>query len=432
MSEDNLYEEAPTVLFRPSYAHTWLNCEAALLDGRYYPDAAGEPAAQGTVFHDIMAEWQSTGTRPYYRLGQIAEIWRQDPKEGDKPFRIEIDEDMFHYGRKSLQYARKVKKKYHPKLQDAFVERRVDISHITPIPNQGGTLDRCFMSFRRADILDWKYGIGVKVFAPSNEQLLCYLAGVFEEYDWLYGFKMMGIHIVQPRLNHYDYWEISREDLIAWMAEAKKRAAGAWKRKNRNYTVGEKQCTWCRRRNDCPAKLAALEALADESFDSITAPLSTKEAKEIQVFTPPKSMGTTVVRLTTAQLAQIYAYRKLFESWFAKIGEVLLERGLTGEEIGDFYVTEGRKFAHWRSQEAIVEKLTLIGIEEDDIYLPRKLKSPNQMKPVLRQYQFKGKLLEDYLKVNTDKIPGKPTLVHKKDGRPAIENDADVFEEITE
>lgn len=420
MSEDNLYEEQAQVLFRPSYSATSLFCEAALLDGRYYPDTAGEEAARGTVFHDLMAEWLNSGTEPTYRLHQIAEIWHPDT-DRDQPadFLIEVDEDMFHYGEQCVKYIADF-------LGTRYVERRVDISHLTPIAKQGGTLDVGFIDWRRLDIVDWKYGIGIKVFAKDNTQLLSYASGVFEEWDFIYHFETIGMHIAQPRLGHWDYWEITREQLLEFNAFAKDRWAAAWKRKGRTYTVGIKQCTWCKRRNDCRAKLAALEAIADESFEE--GPITPKAAKAVTMFTPPRSMETSVIRLSTDELAQIYAFRSLFERWFKQIGEALLERGINGEEIGDFYVTEGRKFRHWKDQKLMAEKLSLLGAEDDEIYEPRKIKSPNKMMKTLRLMGFRGKVLEQYVNLFVDRIPGKPALVRKGDGRNALPDYTEDFD----
>jgi hypothetical protein len=420
MSEDNLNEDIPTVLYRPSYSATWLNCEAALLDSRFYPDSAGEDAARGTVFHNLMNEWLTTGKQPSYRLGHIAEIWQQDAnQETDKPFLIEIDADMFEYGRECIDYL----KKFSGKM---LVEQRVDISRVTPIPNQSGTLDVAFLS-SKAVILDWKYGTGVRVNAKDNSQLLLYAVGVFEEWDWLYDFQRFELHIAQPRLKNWDVWEVTRQELLDWIEWATIRAKAAWKRKNRSYTVGTKQCLWCRASTDCRAKLAALEAIADESFEETT--VSAEEAKAVTVFTPPRSaMETTVLRLSTQELARIYAFRRLFETWFRRIGEVLLERGSDGEDIGEFYITEGRKFRHWKQPKKVAEKLISIGVSEDEIF-KKELLSPNQMTKVLREYGFRGKVLEQYIELFVDRLPGKPTLVRKgEDDREALPDYTGDFE----
>lgn len=422
MSEDNLYEEARSVLFRPSYSATWLNCEAALLDGRFYPDAAGIDAAVGTVFHDVMHEWLRTNVRPYYRLGDVAEVWPQDANlKTDKPFLVPIDEDMFYHGQKIRRFLKRFKG-----ADRALYEQRVDISHITPIPDQSGTADVIYLNWERLDIVDHKYGM-LRVNAEGNTQELLYADAAYEEWNYIYNFKTIGLHIAQPRLNHFDSWEISRDELLKWREGAIVRARNAWKRKGRTYTVGVKQCTWCKRRDDCRAKLAALADIADESF--MEEPISPKEAKAVTVFTPPKSMQTTVKRLSLPELIRLYQYRSMFETWFRRMGERILEAGIEGEDIGDYYVTEGRKYRHWKDRKLVEKKLSLIGVSEEEMF-KRAMISPNQMMKVLRSYGFMGKVLDDYIDLLVHRVPGKPTLVRKgHDDREALPDYTEEFDD---
>lgn len=423
MSEDNLYDEPNEVLFRPSYSATWLFCEAALLDGRFYPDSAGIEAAVGTVFHDVMKEWLTTGEEPRYRLGHIAEVWKQDAdREKDKPFLVEIDEDMFYYGQQCVEFAGRFRGR-------RLVERRVDISHITPIPDQSGTLDLGFLRPRRLVIVDWKYGTGVKVFAEWNTQELLYVSGIFKEFDHKYHFEKIELWIAQPRLKHWDKFEITRQELLDWMKWAKERAAAAWKKKNKTYTVGVKQCTWCKRREDCRAKLVHLERMADEDFERFVEPITAKEAKEVEVFTPPRQMETVVQRLSIEEKVKILQYRGLFEKWFRMIYESVLEAGIDGADLGDFYVTEGRSYRHWKNRQNLIRKVTLLGIPEHELYEKPELLSPNKMAKVLRNYGLRGQALEDYIDLFVDRPPGKPTLVRRgEDDRAELDDYSDVFQ----
>src|SRR5712671_3752588 len=99
MSEDALWEDGGSI-FRPSYSATWLNCLGSLHPSRFARDNAGEDAAIGTVFHWLMAEWQTNG-RPDHWLGQIFPVEKEDRSE---VFNVECDEEMFHYGQECLDY----------------------------------------------------------------------------------------------------------------------------------------------------------------------------------------------------------------------------------------------------------------------------------------------------------------------------------------
>lgn len=424
-SEDNLWEDGGAVaLFRPSYSPTWLNCEAALLDGRFYPDSAGIEAAVGTVFHDLMHEWLQTNKRPSYRLGHIAEVWQPDAnRDEDEPFRVEINEDMFVFGQECLDYIKDL-----PGIR--FFEQRVDISDITPIPGQGGTLDAGFVAPHILNIVDWKYGTGVKVFANGNTQLLLYAWGMFQRFDWMFDFQVIRLHIAQPRLEHWDVWEITRDQLIEFAEWAKARAYASWRRKNRTYTVGLKQCTWCRRRDDCRARAAHLEAIVDETFEVVPDPITTENAGQVMLpATLPLSMETTIARLSNAELSRILEWQKPIETWFKDIRKVLLQRAIEGEDVGNFYATEGRSNRHWARYERMVKKLSLLGIPEDEFYI-RKRKSPNQMEAVVRSLGFTKKLAEKFVNRYAGKAPGKPTLVHLTDGRDPLDDPSEVFDEV--
>jgi hypothetical protein len=394
-----------------------------LLDGRFYPDSAGIDAARGTVFHDVMHEWLRSNVKPYYRLGDIAEVWPLDAdREKDQPFLIEIDEEMFYHGQKIRRFLKRFKGAH-----QSLYEQKVDISHITPIPNQTGTADVIYLNWKRLDIVDHKYGM-LRVMAEGNTQELLYADAAFEEWDYIYGFQTIGLHIAQPRLNHFDSWEISRKELLEWRETAKVRARNAWKRKGRTYTVGVKQCTWCKRRDDCRAKLAALEQIADEIADqSFT--FTPEETKEVTVFTPPRSMETTVQRLSLEEKIALYQYRSMFETWFRRLGESILEAGLEGADLGEWYVTEGRRFKNWIDEKKLAEKLSLIGVDKDDMYTPRKLKSPNQMMKILRLHGFRGKVLDQYINAHIDRLPGKPTLARRgNDDRPELPDFTEGFD----
>ena len=151
-------------------------------------------------------------------LGQTQTVTNQGT--GAK-YDIVVDEDMFAYGQECLD-------RYAHIPGERFVEVRVDISSLTPIPKQSGTADLIICSPGIIDVVDWKYGKGVKVFAEYNTQGLCYAWGAFERYDELFDFQAIRIHIGQPRLGHFDLWEIRRDQLHDFAIWARKQWALGW------------------------------------------------------------------------------------------------------------------------------------------------------------------------------------------------------------
>lgn len=428
MSDDVLWEDdlehSGHSIFRPSYSATFLNCEGSLIPGLNADDFAGYDAAVGTVFHEIMAEWQANG-RPDNELGQLRTIINQHKDGSQDIFNVVIDEDMFSFGEECLR-------RYEDIPGDRFYETRVDISDITPIPDQGGTADLAICQLGFLDIIDWKYGTGVQVWAFRNTQILLYAWGFFREFDHLYAFHTIRLHIAQPRLGHFDVWEISRSDLIEFSVYAKQRMIEAWV-PNAPRRPSPKACQWCRVRVDCAALEAARQAICDETFESME-PVTHEDQKAIVAFNSPPPSLEPPVRMSTMQLARILSYRKLMESWFKEAAETLISRGLGGEDLVYFKVVDGRSRRVYSDEDEAAERYQALGLSDEDIY-SQKLKSPNQMEPVLRAIGVRGKLTKDYLRLLAPPQPGRPTLVPDGDARaeiPSIVDDTFEAEEDPE
>lgn len=417
-------------IFAPSHSATWLFCEDALYAGlETGEDYAGVDAAVGTVFHDIMHEWLTKG-EPAYRLHDINQVRNKNAPNGEY-FEVVVDEDMFFYGKQIVDYLEGID-------GDMFVETWVSIDHITPIEGQGGTADVAFCRPGVLDITDHKYGTGVKVFARWNTQALCYASGFFRLYDRHYDFQKIIIRIAQPRLNHFDVFEITREELIEWEKWAKERAAAAGpKNMLRTRTPGPKQCLWCRCQRSCSALETLREELADASFDEAMEMTEDKtyDRKELSLVAqrqtvPAPGKMPDPLSLTTAQLSHIYKYRKLMEAWYRGISEELITRGLHGEVLGgNWEIGESRTRRNWIDEDATADRLRLFGFTEDEIFT-KKLVSPNQSQKLWREAGIRGKAMEEYVAIQVDKPKGRPTLVPIGDAREAIPDISDVFDDI--
>lgn len=394
--EDRFWEDGAVSVFRPSYSATSLNCAGSLIPSMTARDTAGYEAAEGTVFHELIAHWQQHG-RPDSWLGEKRQI-----VNGDQAFEVIVNDDMFTFAEQCLD-------RYRDTPGDRFVETRVDISSLTPIPDQGGTCDLAICSYGLLDITDWKYGTGVQVYAYQNTQLLLYAWGFFSEYGYTYDFQRIILRIAQPRLNHWDAWEISREELVEFARWARERWALAWI-PGAPRSPSPKACQWCKVRLPCPALEVYRQALADLAFDVLDQPVSQTEQQKVASLAEPTS-------LSTEDLARIYRYRKLMENWFSDIADELINRGLNGEDLGVWKVVEGRLGnRHWVDEQRVIAGLTKIGIPEDDLY-QRKLFSPNQAEKLVRAAGVPTALSKQYVNLFTYRAPGKPALVPSSDAR---------------
>jgi hypothetical protein len=395
VSEDRLWEEPAQVKFRPSYSTTTLHCPGSLLASLSAPDSAGWAAAEGTLFHRVIAEWQMTGERPDYLLGQEFTIDNHQ---------VTVDEEMFVHAEACLE-------RYADIPGQPQLEVRVDISSLTPIPGQSGTADRVHVYPGTVEIIDWKYGKGVQVFANWNTQLLCYAMGVVDKFGDEFLVERIRIHIAQPRLDHFDVWEISREDLELWAVWAKAQWGWAWQEGAPRIPSG-KACQWCRVRIDCPARQVMLERVVEDTFEEVVTPLEQQQA----VVASPKPSPPPSVTLSTARLAWVYQYRRTMELWFKEIGEELIRRGQEGEDVSPWKVVEGRQGNRaWADESEAATAIAKLGVSP----WADALATPAEIERRLAHVGIRKKPAKEFLALYTDRASGKLTLVPDQDNRLA-------------
>lgn len=137
------------------------------------------------------------------------------------------------------------------------------------IPQGFGTSDCIiFKDDGVCHVIDYKHGSGVKVYAEHNPQGMLYGLGVIQEFGFIHNIKTLKLTIVQPRLDHIDEWEISREDLLAWGEEIKPIAELAMT-DVAPLNAGEKQCQFCRAKLGCRARAEMAMNIAQMEFDPV-------------------------------------------------------------------------------------------------------------------------------------------------------------------
>jgi hypothetical protein len=393
--------------FRPSYSATTLNCPGSLLPSLEVADTAGYEAAVGTAFHMLIAEWLRDRERPSFMLGKTVPI---------DQWTVTIDREMFAYAEECIA-------RYN--LSGRYlVEHKVDISGLTPIGQQSGTADVIVLRSGVLEIIDWKYGTGVQVFAKHNTQLLCYGWGAYQELRHLGAIEAIRLHIGQPRLSHYDMWEVTPDQLREFGVWARAQWAAAYQAGAPRYP-SHKACQWCRVRLRCPARQAALERIVDETFD-IVDEIEVSQDEQANLI-DPVLLVTPPAELSTERLAWIYQYRRSIEVWFREIGEELLKRGTQGDDLGGLWkIVIGRQGNRtWTDPEGAAGALQRMGLDPAELWT-RTLASPAQVERMLVATGITGATSSDCIGLLTHRALGKPTLV------PADDTRTDLTEIITE
>jgi hypothetical protein len=392
-------------------------CPGSLWAELAWPDTAGFEAAQGTVFHRIAAEFLEAGVRPRLDGGPQTVI--------ENGFSITVDEKMIAYAVEYFDWCIEEPGQH-------YVEKRVDYSDLTPIPNQGGTCDFAACSMGLLVLKDAKYGVGVQVFAERNSQLMLYAYGAFRAYDWLYDFHTFRLCICQPRLGHFDTWECSRAELLEFAASAKERMAACWQ-EDAPRVPGVSQCRFCRDVG-CVARIAVQDHLIDQTFgdETITPAESNRALVRLEAGETPHLPKIVAKSLETRHLARILDFRKVYEKAFADIA-IELERRLTNGEVVTDWIGERWMIAVGRSSRSVadvdevISLLGIIGVDEDDLY-ERKFLSPAKLEEKMVQTGLRksaaAKILAPYIKIT----PGRPTLKQDKPGAEEAPDDLDMFE----
>lgn len=435
------HESGGHSVFAPSSSAMWLWCSGSLLANLAAKDEAGEEAAEGTVAHGIAEHWLKTGERPDHIVGLTELV-----QEGEQVFEIEITTKMLDFVEEYVDWCMNLP-------GDHKIEQRVFFSELTPIPKQGGTADHSACEFGTLTITDLKYGMGVAVYAAAdrndpraviwkddgdfelngNPQGLLYALGTFLEWDWLYDFQRIVIRIAQPRREHFDVWETTREELLAFAEFVKDRAAAAWK-PNAPRRPSEKACRWCKVKAACPAYLKAMDDLVSDAFD-VGAEVNPSDTEDIMdalgagLFDPKL---TKPVELTTDHMAKVIAFRGMFDAWFNAIDDELERRALGGEPVPGKKLVESRSNRVFASEREAISRLAEAGVPWVDLF-ELKFTSPAQAEELLKSAGMKKKAAVEFLEPVVRKPPGKPTLVSIADKRPEYVHPADdAFDNVFE
>lgn len=449
------WSNAAHSIFGPSSSAMYLTCLGSLVPNLQAADRPSYAAAEGTIAHMVADHWLRLGKHAADDL--LYSVHEQDG------FEIAVTPLMLTDIQPYVDWCLAAE-------GDHYFETKIDISPLTPLPRQFGTADHYALTFGHMTITDLKYGEGVKVYAAEdradtraviisndwnpddvsglhhydyklngNTQALLYAAGVFLEWDWFYHFETITIRICQPRLDHFDVWETTREDLLRFMDWAKARMRLAWT-PNQPRTPSGKGCRWCKIEKNCPALLAWQADNISGRFqdlDAVEAGTYTHDqmATVIEMISDPTVLLLEPIDIQTLsidQMANILRYRGLIEGWFRKIAAHLMELadGDNDMEIPFWKVVEGRSNRKFGDKTRAESELIELGLTEEQIWV-HKMISPNQAEDLIRAKRSMSKNkasgLIEHLVVQP---PGPRSLAPVGDKRQEITPDGDRFDDL--
>ena len=247
-----------------SAADRWMNCTPSAQLTAGMEDEATTFAAEGTAAH-ALCEWKvrkalkmRAGRRP------TSDYWTDEMEEFTDDYRDFI---MDLVGQAKLTCKDHV----------TLIEQHLDFSCY--VPDGFGTGDFLLVADRELNVVDFKYGRGVAVYADHNPQMMLYALGALNLFDCLYDIEQVTMTIFQPRLSSISTWTISAEELYKW-AEEVLRPKAELAAKGEGEFISGSWCRFCKARNTCRARAESFLELAKMDFQP-PALLSDEEVAEV-------------------------------------------------------------------------------------------------------------------------------------------------------
>ena len=375
-------------LLSPSASHRWLHCTAAPRLEEGIKDEGSDYAAEGTLAHAYCA----------MKLKNFLGL----PTDGEKE---EIAALQEKYGTGEMAeytdtYVTIVLEKYNaaraatPDAQ-LLVETRLDFSDY--VPEAFGTADAIIIADGTMEVIDFKYGKGVKVSAVENPQMMIYALGAYARFAFEYRIDNMRATIVQHRIDNLSEYEITVEELTAWAANVLAPAAEQAYTGEGPQTPGA-WCQFCKVKNQC-------RALANK-------------CKEV-VAVDPKL-------ITPEELAKdVLPMVPIVKTWISGVEDFALAQALSGIRLPGWKIVEGRSVRKITDTDSVAAVLTKNGYKQNDIFKPVEMRTITDLEKLVGKKQFAA-MCGEWI----NKPQGKPTLAPEGDKRKAIDPIADDFKGI--
>lgn len=413
----------------PSSAHCWMHCAGSLALQSAFEDKGSGYADEGTAAHTI-SSWMLSKKHDLDKgfaltpaavklllaheplvqkycnaamLGYCKDycaLVRKYAEGGELLVEQKVDFSPWIFGEKPLR-------------QKVINERTGEEIESEPAV-AFGTSDAVIVGSTRLTIIDLKYGMGVKVDAFENEQLMLYALGALHSFSFLGDFTEVAMVIHQPRLEHISEYVITVENLKAFVEIARLGAIAAigqydmWGPKARDVDPGEwtadtfptlklapaeATCRWCIAKADCPA-------LRQEVMD-----ITAADAEDFADTPIPEGAN---------YLADAMSKVGLVEDWCKAIRARVEIKLIANEDVPGFKLVEGKLGNRsWADAEAVEAQLKKWRLKDELVY-DFSLKSPTQAEKVLPPNRWKT------LQASIVRKPGKPSVAPVTDPRPAI------------
>ncbi len=385
-------------LLSASGSSRWLECTPSAHLELQFPKNSSSYADEGTAAHELCE------LTARYWLGEITEADYENKlselAKGEY-YNAEMQECAADYGR----FISETVKATRESCPDAIVELEVkNLDFSDWAPEGFGTGDCIIVADDLLEIIDFKYGKGVRVEAENNPQMRLYALGAIKLYGELYDIKRVRMSIIQPRINREPSTdEITVTELLDWAENyVKPRAALAFAGEG-EFNPSEKTCKFCRAKEQCKARYDKNLELFDEAPDPLL--------------------------ITADEAGAILEKAADMKAWLKDLENLVMMKLFEGEPVEGWKLVEGRSNRKYTDELAVAEAMKAAGYDEALLY-ERSLIGITAMEKA-----FGKKAVGEVLKDLIYKPQGKPTLAPAKDKRPEFKPEEmvlDAFDDVEE
>ncbi|PNH18656.1 hypothetical protein B6K86_08650 [Lachnospiraceae bacterium] len=367
----------------PSSADRWLHCPGSVALAEQLPPLPSSVYAdEGTHAHAVaeLKLWRSIGELPPKQYEkELAKLKESEYWCG------EVDEATDFYADTVIE---------HLAAAGADAELMIE-QHFSLdkwVPESFGTSDAVVIGGSTIEVIDLKYGKGVKVSARRNAQLRLYGLGASALFGDLYDFETVRYTIIQPRLDHVSTEVTPLNELLLW-AEEEVAPRAVMALEGTDYLAVGDWCRWCPAKATCRKHAEHSQEIAKNDFKA-----------------PPL--------LTDEELGEVLERADSVKRWVEDVQRWALEQAIAGKQFDGWKLVEGRSIRKYADDIKVAEKLMAAGYKEAMLY-ERKLYGITAMEKLVGK-----KKLTETLGDLLIKPAGKPVLVPESDRREAINSTA--------
>lgn len=365
-----------------SGASKWSACTPSAHLEEFFPNESSEDADLGTLAHEISEILVKE------RAGVISEIEYINRLVELQKSELYTDE-ILDYAYKHVDYVIEQFTEAKRLTPGAIllIEEKVELTHL--IAESFGTCDIIIIADGVLEVIDLKYGLGVRVEAEKNKQLMLYGSGALEKYELLYDIHTVRLTITQPRLDSISSWEISADDLRKWGEEELKPLAAIAFSGEGELVVGP-HCQFCKASPRCRARAEEAEELTKHEFND---PRLLSDSELLEIFKISDNVG----------------------KWVKKVDAYIFDEAMNGKKWEGYKLVDGQNRRAWTDPTQALNVALDNGMVFDKITTPAKIKGITEIEKLATKALFPTLFGDVVFYKKTS-----PSLVPESDKRPEL------------